>query len=107
MRVDWVFLIMAGLLEMTWTYAMKQSAGFTRVIPSTMVLITGGLSLYLLSLAMRSIPLGIAYAVWTGIGAAGTLVVGMILLGETISLLRGVAVALILSGLVAMRLSAD
>jgi quaternary ammonium compound-resistance protein SugE len=101
----WIFLIIAGLLEVVWAYAMKQSQGFTRLGPTLIMLVTMAGSFGLLTLAVRSLPLGTAYAVWTGIGAIGAFIVGIVWLGETASVIRLVAAGMILSGLVTMKLA--
>ncbi|MFC0253960.1 DMT family transporter [Massilia consociata] len=103
----WIMLLVAGLFEVVWAVAMKQSAGFTRLWPSLVTLVGMVISFVLLSAAMRSIPLGTAYTIWTGIGAVGAFVVGVTLLGEHLSVMRVVAAVLIVSGLVLMKLSAD
>ncbi|WP_279483114.1 multidrug efflux SMR transporter [Aureimonas sp. SK2] len=101
--MPWVYLLVAGLLEIGWASAMKQSAGFTRVVPSvvTFVLMFG--SFGLLAAAMRSLPLGTAYAVWTGIGALGAFFVGLLWFGESAHPMRILAAVLILSGIVLMK----
>ena len=101
----WAVLILAGLLEVVWAFAMKQSAGFTRAgwTALTGVALVG--SMALLSVAMRSLPLGTAYTIWTGIGAVGAFLVGITVLGELVSPTRIVAAVLIVSGLVLMKLS--
>ena len=101
----WVYLIVAGLLEVVWAYFMQQSAGFTRLVPSLITLGTMGVSFALLSISMKTLPLGTAYTVWTGIGAVGAFVVGVIWLNEGIHPLRVAAAGLILTGLVLMRLA--
>lgn len=101
----WVYLLVAGILEVVWAYAMKQSHGFSRLIPSLITLITMAGSFWLLCAAMRTIPLGTAYTIWTGIGAVGAFLVGVTLLAEPISTMRIVAATLIVSGLVLMKLS--
>ena len=101
----WIALFFAGLLEIVWAFAMKQSHGFTRLVPSLITLIAMIASFGLLSLAMRSLPLGTAYMIWTGIGALGAFAVGVAFLGEAISQARLAAAALILSGLVMMKLA--
>ncbi len=101
----WIYLVLAGVLEVVWAYSMKQSAGFTRLLPSLVTLTTMAGSFWLLSIAMRTIPLGTAYTIWTGIGAVGAFLIGITLLGEPVSTLRLVAVSLIVSGLVLMKLS--
>ncbi|ATI81237.1 DMT family transporter [Sphingobium yanoikuyae] len=101
----WIALFFAGLLEIVWAFAMKQSHGFTRLVPSLITLIAMIASFGLLSLAMRSLPLGTAYMIWTGIGALGAFAVGVAFMGEAISPARLAAAALILSGLVMMKLA--
>ena len=104
----WVSLIVAGLLEVAWAYLMKQSAGFTRLWPSLGTLAGVAASLALLAFSMRSLPLGAAYMVWTGVGAVGAFLVGVVVLDEPAGRLRLVAAALIVTGLVLMKLaSAD
>ena len=101
----WTYLIIAGLLEVVWAYFMKQSAGFTRLWPSVATLGFMGVSFALLSLAMRSLPMGTAYTVWTGIGAVGAFIVGVVFLQEHLSPLRVLAAVLVLTGLVLFRLA--
>lgn len=101
----WVFLGLAGLLEVVWAFAMKQSHGFTRLVPSLIILVTMIASFALLSASMRVLPLGTAYAIWTGIGALGAFAVGIIALGEPATAPRLIAAGLILSGLTLMKLS--
>ncbi len=101
----WVMLSVAGLFEVVWAVSMKQSHGFTRVIPSVITL--GGMiaSVALLSLSMRTLPLGTAYMVWTGIGAVGAFAVGIAFLGEQLNFTRMCAAVLIVSGLLLMKLA--
>jgi quaternary ammonium compound-resistance protein SugE len=99
-------LLLAGLFEVVWAVAMKQSHGFTRLWPSIITLVGSIISFVLLSAAMRTIPLGTAYTIWTGIGAVGAFVVGIVMLGEQVNTMRVVAAVLIVSGLVLMKLSA-
>ena len=101
----WAFLILAGLLEVVWSFAMKQSEGFTRLAPTIVMLVAMIASVGLLTLAMRNLPLGTAYMVWTGIGAVGAFVAGVWLLGEPLTASRGMAALLIVAGLVVMRFS--
>lgn len=101
----WIMLFVAGLLEIVWAFAMKQSHGFTRPVPSAVTLVAMIASFGLLSLSMRTLPLGTAYTIWTGIGAVGAFAVGIVALGEPLSALRLGAAALIVTGLVAMKLS--
>lgn len=102
----WWYLLVAGVLEVVWAYTMKQSQGFTRLLPSVITGVTMVASFGLLSLAMRTLPLGTAYTIWTGIGAVGAFVVGITVLGEQVSAARVLAAVLIVSGLVLMKLSA-
>jgi quaternary ammonium compound-resistance protein SugE len=105
--VAWFVLIVAGLLEVVWAFAMKRSDGFTRLWPSLVTLVAMAMSFGLLSWSMRSLPLGTAYTVWTGIGALGAFAVGIAILGEIASPLRLIAAALILGGLVLMKLASS
>jgi quaternary ammonium compound-resistance protein SugE len=102
--VAWLSLIIAGLLEVVWAFSMKQSDGLTRVGPTVITLITVIASFALLSYSMKSLPLGTAYTIWTGIGAVGAFAVGIVFLGEPASLARVVAAVLIVSGLLMMKL---
>ena len=102
----WIILCVAGLLEVVWAYFMKQSAGFTKLWPSVITLTAMIGSFALLSWSMRVLPLGTAYTVWTGIGAVGAFILGIMFLGESMTPMRIAAAVLILSGLVLMRLSA-
>lgn len=99
----WVFLLLAGLLEIVWATAMKLSDGFSRPGASAVTLIASMGSFVLLAFAMRSLPLGTAYTVWTGIGAIGAFVVGIVYLGESVTLVRVLAAILILTGIVLMK----
>lgn len=101
----WVQLLLAGLFEIIWAYALKQSDGFTRLWPSVITLAGMLVSVVLLALAMRQLPLGTAYAIWTGIGALGAFAIGILVLGEAATPQRLAAAALILGGLVLMKLS--
>jgi len=103
----WVYLLVAGLLEVLWAFSMKQSHGFTRLVPSAITIVTMIASFGLLAVAMRSLPLGTAYTIWTGIGAVGAFLVGITVLGEQVSAMRIGAAVLIVSGLVLMKLSSD
>ena len=101
----WLLLVIAGLFEVVWASAMKQSEGFTRLWPTVVTLVAMLVSFGLLSWAMRSLPLGTAYTIWTGIGAVGAFVVGVVFLGEAASPLRLLAAVLIVGGLLLMKLS--
>lgn len=101
----WLLLGIAGILEVAWAYAMKLSNGFTRIIPTTVMVVTMFGSFALLATAMRHLPLGTAYMVWTGIGALGAFLMGIWFLGEAATPLRIAAAALILAGIVLMKLA--
>lgn len=101
----WVYLIVAGVLEVVWAYSMKQSHGFSRLTPSLITVVAMAGSLWLLALAMRTIPLGTAYPFWTGVGAVGAFLAGVILLAEPVNAARIIAVVLIVSGLILMKVA--
>jgi quaternary ammonium compound-resistance protein SugE len=103
----WIMLFVAGVFEVVWAYSMKQSEGFTRLLPSIVTLVMMTASFALLSFAMRTIPLGTAYTVWTGIGAVGAFIVGIVLLGEQLNPTRILAAVLIVCGLLLMKLSSQ
>jgi quaternary ammonium compound-resistance protein SugE len=103
----WTCLIAAGFLEVVWAFLMKQSAGFTRLWPTLGTLFFMVLSFGLLAYAMRTLPLGTAYMIWTGIGAVGAFVVGFLVLHEPISLMRVLAALMIVGGLVLMKITAS
>ncbi|WP_260928856.1 DMT family transporter [Novosphingobium sp. 9] len=103
--MSWIILGVAGLLEVVWALAMKQSQGFTRLWPSFVTLLAMAGSFGLLALALRSLPLGTAYAIWTGIGTLGAFAAGIALFGEPLSAVRLGAVVLILGGMVLLKLS--
>lgn len=106
MTKAWIYLVIAGLLEVVWAVGMKYTAGFTRLGPSVFTLGFMMASFLLLSLALKHLPVGTAYAVWTGIGAAGAALVGMGFLGEPRDLARIACVLLIVSGVVGLKLLA-
>ena len=101
----WVYLVVAGILEIVWAFAMKQSHGFTRLAPTVVMLVAMIGSFGLLAVSLRTLPLGTAYTIWTGIGAVGAFLIGITLLGEAASPMRIGAAILILSGLALMKLS--
>ena len=101
----WITLLLAGLFEIVWAYSMKLSDGFTKVTPTVVTIGFMILSFGLLSYAMRTLPLGTAYTIWTGIGAIGSFLVGIFILGEPATAMRMLAAVLIISGLVLMKLS--
>jgi quaternary ammonium compound-resistance protein SugE len=101
----WLMLSIAGVLEIGFAFAMKSSDGFTRLMPSLLTLASGLSSVVLLSLALRTLAMGTGYAVWTGIGAAGTAIVGMMVLGESAAPMRLLCLGLILAGVIGLRLA--
>lgn len=103
----WIFLLLAGVLEVVWAVLMKASAGFTKPWPTVAMVIFMIASFGLLSLAMKTLPLGTAYAIWTGIGAVGAFVVGVAVLGEPLTPLRIAGVTLVASGLIVLKLASS
>jgi quaternary ammonium compound-resistance protein SugE len=100
----WIYLTVAGLLEIGWAIGLKYTDGFTRLLPSLWTVASMVLSIVLLGLALRTLPVGTAYAVWTGIGAVGTAVLGIYLFAEPATVARLVCIGLILSGIVGLKL---
>lgn len=103
--MDWLLLLVAGLLETVWAVGLKYTEGFTRLWPTVITLAAMAVSLGLLGLALRTLPIGTAYAVWTGIGAAGTVLTGIVLFGEPAQPLRLMCIGLILAGIVGLKLT--
>ena len=103
--MSWLYLVVAGLFETVWAVSLKYTFGFTRLWPTVVTATAMAASLYFLSLALRSLPLGTAYAVWTGIGAVGAAILGMILFGESHAPLRIVSIMLIVAGMAGLRLT--
>lgn len=102
--MSWIILFLAGVLEVAWAVGLKQSAGFTRLWPSVFTAVSMTASVGLLGLALRHLPLGTAYAVWTGIGTVGTAIAGMILLGEPAGAMRLLSIALIVAGIIGLKI---
>jgi quaternary ammonium compound-resistance protein SugE len=103
--VAWIYLVFAGVLEIVWSFYMKKSEGFTLIVPTVVTLVTMIASFALLSLSMKTLPLGTAYTIWTGIGAVGAFVLGIALLGEALTPTRLIAAGLILAGIVMLKLT--
>jgi quaternary ammonium compound-resistance protein SugE len=103
----WVYLGIAGVLEVVWAYALKQSAGFAKPVETVIAIVAMIASFVVLSLAMKSLPLGTAYTIWTGIGAVGAFVLGVAVLGEAATPMRAISAALILAGIIGLKLAAD
>ena len=101
----WLLLVVAGLLETVWAVGLKYTDGFTRWLPSTLVIVAMVVSVVLLGVAMRNLPAGTAYAVWVGIGAAGAVIAGIVLLGEPATLARLACVGLIVAGVIGLKLA--
>jgi len=99
----WVYLVLAGLFEIGWAVGLKYSQGFTRFWPSAATVVSMAISFILLGVSLRSLPLGTAYAVWTGVGAAGTVLLGIMLFGESASAARLSCVGLIVAGMVGLK----
>ena len=101
----WIILFFAGLFEVGWAVGLKYTDGFTRPLPTALTVAAMAVSLGLLGLAMKELPLGTAYAVWTGVGAVGTVIAGIILFGESMAIMRLISVALIIAGLIGLKVS--
>ena len=104
--MSWIILFFAGLFEVGWAVGLKYTDGFSRPLPTALTIAAMAISLGLLGLAMKELPLGTAYAIWTGVGAVGTVIAGIILFGESMALIRLVSVALIITGLIGLKVSA-
>jgi quaternary ammonium compound-resistance protein SugE len=104
--MSWIILFCAGLFEVGWAVGLKYTDGFTRPLPTALTVAAMAISLGLLGLAMKQLPLGTAYAIWTGVGAVGTVIAGIILFGESMALIRLASVALIVTGLIGLKVSA-
>lgn len=102
----WIWLLLSGLVEIVWSVSLKFADGFTKLWPTVVVILSGLVSMALLSLALRGIPMGTAYAVWAGIGAVGVAVTGMILFGESREVLRLLSIVAIIVGIVGLKLTA-
>ena len=104
--MSWIILFFAGLFEVGWAVGLKYTDGVSRPLPTALTVGAMVISLGLLGLAMKELPLGTAYAIWTGVGAVGTVIAGIILFGESMALFRLASVALIIAGLVGLKISA-
>ena len=99
----WIVLTIAGVLEFLWATGLKYSEGFTKLWPSVITLVLMGISFYLLSLSMKVLPIGIAYTVWTGIGAVGAIVIGTVVFKEPLSIMKLVFLAMIVGGIIGLK----
>lgn len=106
-HMAWVILIVAGLLEVVWALMLKQSAGFTKPAPSIGFLVSLFFSMFLLAQSLKTLPVGTAYAVWTGIGATGTAIIGILLLGESRDLPKMISLMMIVGGIIGMRITSS
>jgi len=104
-KAAWTLIFISGLLEVAFALAVQASSGFTRWLPATLAIASGGLSVYLMSLSLAVIPIGTAYAVWGGIGAVGTAAIGLMFLGEPAAPMRLVCMALVIIGIIGLQLS--
>jgi quaternary ammonium compound-resistance protein SugE len=102
--MSWIYLVIAGLFECGWAIGIKYTDGFTKVVPTVLTLLAMTISFWLLSIAMKTIPVGTAYAVWTGIGTIGVAILGMILFGESKEILRILSLLLIIVGIIGLKL---
>lgn len=105
--MEWMILILAGIFEIVWAAGLKYTDGFTRSVPSILTIAAMLISFWLLSIAMRTLPLGVSYAVWTGIGIIGTVIFGIVWLGETASIPKIIFIIFILVGIVGLKLSSN
>lgn len=103
--MHWFYLVLAGLLEVAWAFGMKHTDGFTRLWPSVFTIVTMIFSFALLSVALRALPLGTGYAVWTGIGAVGSAIVGIVFLGESTNVFRLLSIFLIAAGIIGLKIA--
>lgn len=101
--MSWLILIAAGCFEVVWAYCLKLSEGFTRLVPSVLFLVSLGVSMFLLGVATRTLPMSIAYPIWTGIGAVGAVLVGVLLLGEKLNFYSILFVSLIIVGILGLK----
>lgn len=103
--MPWLLLVVAGLFEVAWAIGLKYTEGFTRLVPSVLTIAAMVISVVLLGVAMKSLPVGTSYAVWVGVGAVGTAILGMVLFGEPATLARLVSLALIVAGIIGLKLA--
>lgn len=101
--MDWLFLIAGGIFEIVWATALKYANGFSKLYPSIITIIGMIISFAFLSISLKTLPIGTAYSVWTGIGAIGTVIVGILLFGESHSMIRIVYITLVISGIVGLK----
>ncbi|MDX4060363.1 quaternary ammonium compound efflux SMR transporter SugE [Aliarcobacter skirrowii] len=105
--MSWTILFLAGIFEIFWAVGLKYSDGFTKLFPTIFTIVTMIISFYLLSLALKALPIGTAYAVWVGIGTVGTVIAGIMLFGESMSLFRVISILFILIGIVGLKFTTN
>lgn len=105
--MSWTILFLAGIFEIFWAVGLKYSDGFTKLIPTIFTIVTMIISFYLLSLALKALPIGTAYAVWVGIGTVGTVIAGIFLFGESMTLIRVISILFILIGIVGLKFTTN
>ncbi|MGJ0298010.1 quaternary ammonium compound efflux SMR transporter SugE [Aliarcobacter cryaerophilus] len=105
--MSWTILFLAGIFEIFWAVGLKYSDGFTKLIPTIFTIVTMIISFYLLSLALKNLPIGTAYAVWVGIGTVGTVIAGIMLFGESMTLIRVISILFILIGIVGLKFTTN
>ncbi|MGJ0309404.1 quaternary ammonium compound efflux SMR transporter SugE [Aliarcobacter cryaerophilus] len=105
--MSWTILFLAGIFEIFWAVGLKYSDGFTKLIPTIFTIVTMIISFYLLSLALKALPIGTAYAVWVGIGTVGTVIAGIILFGESMTLIRVISILFILIGIIGLKFTTN
>ncbi|QJD92767.1 quaternary ammonium compound efflux SMR transporter SugE [Duganella dendranthematis] len=103
--MTWIILLLAGLLEVVWAVGLKYTEGFTKLLPSALTLAAMAGSVGMLGLALRTLPLGTAYAIWTGIGTVGTVIYGIVMLNEPASVMRLTCIAMIVGGIIGLKIS--
>ncbi|ADU65023.1 quaternary ammonium compound efflux SMR transporter SugE [Desulfurispirillum indicum] len=101
----WIILAIAGLFEVAWAIGLKYTEGFSRLWPTVGTVLAMAVSLWLLGVAMKSLPVGTAYAIWVGVGAVGTVILGIVLFGEPVNVARLISVALIIAGIIGLKLA--
>ncbi|AYJ78328.1 quaternary ammonium compound efflux SMR transporter SugE [Aliarcobacter cryaerophilus] len=105
--MSWTILFLAGIFEIFWAVGLKYSDGFTKLFPTIFTIVTMIISFYLLSLALKALPIGTAYAVWVGIGTVGTVIAGIMIFGESMSLIRVISILFILIGIVGLKFTTN
>ena len=105
--MSWTILFLAGIFEIFWAVGLKYSDGFTKLFPTIFTIVTMIISFYLLSLALKALPIGTAYAVWVGIGTVGTVIAGIMLIGESMTLIRVISILFILIGIVGLKFTTN